>query len=1047
MKIRVAVLLLSMLLVPQFAHGSGRFDGLPDMIRRGEAKEARARLQAAIEAARAESDQRGEAVGLVLLAFADIALNDSAAARKNLALAAEKLTAGGDSFSAWMALLYIAAVDMRELNWAAAVESHQAALAMLRQAREDEKPFTLDAIEALGPLFGMPFGDAGVLLKAQPEMFKPMLLSMAEMMSRDALGATYLELNELARAEEELTRAGDLSAMFFGVLDGSIAANVGELRRRQWRFDEARRSYLKALNGAKRMPILSFRHDSVELNILGHLAEIESITGRLEEALRWNDRALQVARASRMPGRDIPVLAKRSSLLTRAGRFAEGLQVLDEALKIAEKSGSIAQQASILTDQATLQMFGGDYGEAVATFEKAIGRYGHADDSLSEAHTWTMLAQANAALGAADGAEVALDRARELAAKVRPVALRVYVDASISATAAMVNGPSPEAFHAVDMLQQFAAEHDVPIGAGIGDLLREMMAPSGAAPDITARDGAAPFAFVTDMVKLLEGRTRLVRGDTAGAREIWSSTLANAATGDMRVGLQAGIAATYWNEGNAEEAIRWLKKAVAGVEGVAGDIDDDELLARYLGSERRWYYEMAVEMMLRDGRVEEAFHYAERARARAFLQLVGNHRIAPQRGGAEAVVREAEALRAQIAEWERRGSTLPGDLRNARKRYRVLLRRMKSSNPEYASLMNVEPLQIESIRAELPEGAVLVNYFVTFNGAHAWVLDREKLEHVALPATKQDLRRLTCWSARYGGEARRGARVRLAPLECADSATPEQAYEMLFAPLRERIGSRRLIIVPHGALHYVPFGALRDARSSRYLVEDYTISIAPSASALQFLREKETPVEGGVLVLGNPDTRLAALPGAKREAVAVARDLQTTPLLGGSAAESLLYDLRGQTDLLHIASHATYDPVNPIFSRVALAAGDGCEGNLEVHEILSDVDLRGVNLVVLSACQTAVGERSGGDDVVGLTRALLYAGSPGVISTLWDIDDEAASVLMEELYCGLLSGASVADALRSAQLALLHNERYRDPEHWAAFTLTGDPQGRWGAPR
>ena len=118
-------------------------------------------------------------------------------------------------------------------------------------------------------------------------------------------------------------------------------------------------------------------------------------------------------------------------------------------------------------------------------------------------------------------------------------------------------------------------------------------------------------------------------------------------------------------------------------------------------------------------------------------------------------------------------------------------------------------------------------------------------------------------------------------------------------------------------------------------------------------------------------------------------------------------------------------------------------GNLEVHEILADVDLSGVNLVVLSACGTARGARSGGDEIVGLTRAVMYAGAPGVISTLWDIDDDASADLIEDFYTRLRQGASAADALRQAQLAMLRRAPYTNPRFWAAFSLSGNPAGRW----
>jgi CHAT domain-containing protein len=333
----------------------------------------------------------------------------------------------------------------------------------------------------------------------------------------------------------------------------------------------------------------------------------------------------------------------------------------------------------------------------------------------------------------------------------------------------------------------------------------------------------------------------------------------------------------------------------------------------------------------------------------------------------------------------------------------------------------------------------LISFFTTPDGVHAWVLDRTMLQYVPLSFDRKALASARCAVKEFHA-AGRGVRP---DLSCAP-ATTEELYEWLFAPLRVNIRSRRLIIVPHGVLHYLPFGAFRDPRTGRYLIEDYTITYAPSASSIRFLRDKETPVKGKALVIGAPAGVAPELPGAMREVVMVGAALQVQPMVGKAAKESLLYDLKGDVDLVHIAAHGVYDAETPLFSHIALAEGDGNDGNLEVHEILSDVDLTGVNLVVLSACQTALGKVSAGDEISGLTRALLYAGTPGVISTLWNIDDNAAVELMHHFYRRLLSGDSAADALRDAQLRLLHGN-HPDPGQWAAFTLNGDPQGRWKA--
>jgi len=157
----------------------------------------------------------------------------------------------------------------------------------------------------------------------------------------------------------------------------------------------------------------------------------------------------------------------------------------------------------------------------------------------------------------------------------------------------------------------------------------------------------------------------------------------------------------------------------------------------------------------------------------------------------------------------------------------------------------------------------------------------------------------------------------------------------------------------------------------------------------------------------------------------------------------LLYDLRGRYDLVHVGAHGEYDASNPLFSRIVLAPDRAHDGFLEVLEILGDVDLTGVNLVVLSACGTGRGRPTGGDEVVGLVRAIHRAGSRGVIATLWDVDDDATAALMDAFYARLRSGASAAVASRDAQRAMLRRAPYRDPVYWAAFVLSGDPRGRW----
>jgi CHAT domain-containing protein len=358
----------------------------------------------------------------------------------------------------------------------------------------------------------------------------------------------------------------------------------------------------------------------------------------------------------------------------------------------------------------------------------------------------------------------------------------------------------------------------------------------------------------------------------------------------------------------------------------------------------------------------------------------------------------------------------------------------------------VAPLSLAEVWRGLPSDTTLISYFVSPMGAHAWIVDDAGVDHVKLDLGDGRLQRITCWAAQFG-KKRGPAEQRSGRVggECgSDAASSDEVYAALFAPLRSKIRNRNLMIVPHGDLHYVPFAALRDPQHNHYLIQDYTLAYLPSASALPLLRARESPVPGTALVLGDPDAPgQAALPGANLEALRVADMLHAKAMTRKEALKALLYHLDGNVDLLHIAAHGVYDPGSPLFSTIFLAGSGTGSGRLTVDEIQSELDLWGVNLVVLAVCQSGVGRQSGGDDTVSLTRALLYAGSPGVISALWNIDDQGTTPVIEKFYAHFIAGSTAAHALREAQLAMLNDARYSDPHFWAGFLLTGDPKGTW----
>ncbi|MBV9496399.1 MAG: CHAT domain-containing protein [Acidobacteria bacterium] len=1018
----------------------------------GRGVEARKEFDAAMQEYRKAGDQHGEAVALMFVGVTDVRLNNIDAARGELNNAAMLLDKNQDYLGSWLAFLVLVELEKGMGLYTAGFAWLAEAEKELEKLKDPNASFTLATFLTMATESG-PQVELVRQLNAQPGasiLFKSVLVSsFVEPFLHDSRGSLLLLTGQLDKAESEFKAAIDGAEIFAGSLSGTFAAHLGDLEFRRGKFDAAITQYQRARQSVTAMP-WRLGDQLTELGILGRLAETENAAGRLEQALAWNDEALSLVRSSGNQTEEASLYESRAHLLLLNQRYEETEAALQRALLLTESTHDVSRQASIEGDLGGLDTIRGDYGSSATHFETSIELYQSLNDPMLESSAWVGLTIAYLGSDSDVNAERMLRRSRDLAERSQfdlQCSWISFLEAIWKYRKGAMSGR--ELIRAIEDLEQTPEAADVGFTRETSQLMQQMIAAGESSPpDPTVnlvKDRHSPLPL-QGFVDILEGRKQLLAGNVGLAREIWKRGLQGSTFNrEWRAGFMGLIGASYWKEGKADEAIDWFSKSAREVDLVVSDLHASFMVTSFLGSERRAYYDILVELLARSERVEDAFDAMERARTRAFLRLIGNRRIHPNAGAEPALAREAEELRLKIATWEEQ--PIPNEsLTEARTEFQALLQRLQVTDPEYASLTDVEPLKLDAIRRELPAETTLLAYFVSGFGVHAWILDATSLEHVKLSLDQPELARITCWATQLGySNGARGAK----PLECGtDPTTAEDAYTELIAPVRAKIHNSRLLIIPHGPLHYVPFAALRDPTTRRYLIEDYTLLHGPSASSLRFLKAKETPVDGTVLILGDPATAAQpALPGAKREAERVAERFDTKAKTGREAKESLLSHLDGKVDLLHIAAHGTYDSATPLFSSIALAAGEGADGRLEVNEILSSLDLSGVNLVVLSACSSGIGKRSGGDEILGLTRSLLYAGTPGVISTLWSIDDEATTPLMEKFYDRLLGGASIADSLRGAQLELLHDERYADPRYWAAFFLIGDPQARWSSKR
>ncbi len=306
-------------------------------------------------------------------------------------------------------------------------------------------------------------------------------------------------------------------------------------------------------------------------------------------------------------------------------------------------------------------------------------------------------------------------------------------------------------------------------------------------------------------------------------------------------------------------------------------------------------------------------------------------------------------------------------------------------------------------------------------------------------------------------------------------------------PVAGELHHRRLLIAGDGALLYVPFAALPEPgaapEAAPPLIADHEVVAVPSASVLGALRRRSAPTEaapGNVAVLADPVFRsddprldgpartaaaevraegpldlretvrdlgmvgLARLPATRREALAIERASPPGSLVALDFAASKRLALSGalrRFGYLHLATHGLVDVEHPELSGVVLSLldehGRSQDGFLRLYEIYQ-LDLA-ARLVVLSGCQTGLGEPVAGEGLVGLSWGFLHAGAERVLVSLWKVSDESTAELMRRFYAALFVGhASIPAALRQAQLSLRAEERWRSPYYWAGFTLQGD---------
>lgn len=434
-------------------------------------------------------------------------------------------------------------------------------------------------------------------------------------------------------------------------------------------------------------------------------------------------------------------------------------------------------------------------------------------------------------------------------------------------------------------------------------------------------------------------------------------------------------------------------------------------------------------------------------------------------------------------------------------RYRAVQEDLRASSPRYAALTQPSPLDLREIRTRVLDGqALLLEYSLGAERSYVWAVTPDSIQGFELPprarieeAASTYYRMLTARNQHLPGEKLpdRNRRVREADTQVQKAAA--ELSQLVLAPVEGLLGSGTVLVVADGALQYIPFAALPLRSSGVPLIERQEVVSLPSASALAVLRQ-ETRERGRapktLAVLADPvfredDSRLRRLtvPAPRNPTAAASlqthrglslsltqgRQTEASPMklprlfsseteakaiaalvpadqrfeaLGFAASrETATSGKLGQYRMVHFATHGLLRSDHPELSSLVLSLydeqGRSRDGLLRLSDIYN-LELK-ADLVVLSACQTALGKEIRGEGLVGLTRGFMYAGAERVLASLWSVEDRATAELMKRFYHALLvENLRPAAALRKAQLDMAKSSRWSSPYYWAGFSLQGE---------
>ncbi len=816
-----------------------------------------------------------------------------------------------------------------------------------------------------------------------------------EINDRAGEGDTLWRIGEFYRVQKEYYKAAEFYQQALPILrevgdrgtEHAVLNNLGTVYANSGQYQQALEFHQQALKITRE---LGYRQlEEVSLN---HIADLQSVLNQYPQALKFLQQALEIARERGDRIREGDILNRIGSDYLRLSQYPQALEYLQQALSIRQETVNRAGEGFTLTVIGIVYEELGQYWQALEYYQQALAIAQEIGARKAEGTNLNNIGELYRKLGQFPQARDALLKSLTIRQSLNDQKGKQVTLNNIG----IVYADLGEYSQGLTYLQQALS-----IVQEIDDRSRE---------GTVLNNIGSVYALLRQYSKALEYyRQSLSIAQEIGNRAREETILNNMGSALLESSQLAAATKTLFNAIKVGESLR------------APGLSDANKISLFSTQTRP--HSFLQQALVTQNQSEAALEVSERGRARAFVDLL-TQRLSPS-----------------------------------------------DANPVVATAPNQE--QIRQIAKA--QNATLVQYSIIYDGfqiqgkevwresaLYIWVISPEG----EITFRQVDLKPL--WQKNNASLANLiivnqesldvRSRSSLGSTKSEPNVNLRMLHQLLIDPIANLLPkdpNAHVIFIPQGSLFQVPFPALQDANGT-YLIQKHTILTAPSIQVLdltrqqrQKLAQKPTNGRGRALVLGNPTMpsvslspgepkqQLSPLPGAEAEAIAIAPLLNTQAILGAQGTKAQIVQKMPQASIIHLATHGLLDDVNGLGSAIAMAPSGSDDGLLTAEEIF-DMKLQ-ANLVVLSACNTGEG-RITGDGVIGLSRALISAGVPSVIVSLWAVPDAPTSELMQAFYQNLEKNPNKAQALRQAMLATMKTKTHSNPRNWAAFTLIGEAE-------